>query len=31
MKDPEWRKYIVIRREGNRMIMEPRAPVGEAK
>ena len=28
MKDPEWRKYIIIRREGNRMILEPRNPVG---
>jgi succinate dehydrogenase / fumarate reductase flavoprotein subunit len=31
MKDPEWRKYIVIRREGDRMILEPRTPVGETK
>jgi succinate dehydrogenase / fumarate reductase flavoprotein subunit len=27
MKDPEWRKYIVLRKEGDRMILEPRAPV----
>jgi succinate dehydrogenase / fumarate reductase flavoprotein subunit len=31
IKDPDWQKYIVIRREGNRMILEPRTPVGEAK
>jgi fumarate reductase flavoprotein subunit len=31
MKDPEWRKYIVIRKEEDKMILEPRTPVGEAK
>jgi succinate dehydrogenase / fumarate reductase flavoprotein subunit len=31
IKDPEWRKYIVIRREEDKMILEPRTPVGEAK
>jgi succinate dehydrogenase / fumarate reductase flavoprotein subunit len=28
MKDPEWRKYIVIRKEKDRMVLEPRKPVG---
>jgi succinate dehydrogenase/fumarate reductase flavoprotein subunit len=28
MKDPEWRKYIVIRKEKDKMILEPRTPVG---
>jgi hypothetical protein len=31
MKDPEWQKYIVIRKERDKMILEPRPPVGEAK
>jgi succinate dehydrogenase / fumarate reductase flavoprotein subunit len=31
IKDPEWQKYIVIRREEDKMILEPRTPVGEAK
>ena len=31
MRDPEWRKYIVIRKEKGEMIFEPRPPVGEAK
>jgi succinate dehydrogenase/fumarate reductase flavoprotein subunit len=26
-KDPEWRRYIVIRKEEGRMILEPRTPV----
>ena len=28
LKDPEWQRYIVIRREKGRMILEPRTPVG---
>jgi len=28
MKDPEWRKYIVIRKEKDKMILDPRTPVG---
>jgi succinate dehydrogenase/fumarate reductase flavoprotein subunit len=28
LKDPEWQKYIVIRREKGRMALEPRSPVG---
>ena len=28
MKDPEWRKYIVIRKKEDKMILEPRTPVG---
>ncbi len=27
IRDPEWRKYIVIRKEGKKMILEPRTPV----
>jgi succinate dehydrogenase / fumarate reductase flavoprotein subunit len=27
MKDPEWGKYIVIRRAGDQMILEPRTPI----
>jgi succinate dehydrogenase/fumarate reductase flavoprotein subunit len=27
-KDPEWKKYIVIRKEKGSMILEPRPPVG---
>jgi succinate dehydrogenase/fumarate reductase flavoprotein subunit len=28
IKDPEWQKYIVIRREKGRMALEPRSPAG---
>jgi succinate dehydrogenase / fumarate reductase flavoprotein subunit len=31
MKDPEWQRYIVIRKEEGSMVLEPRPPVGEAK
>ena len=28
IKDPEWQKYIVIRREKGKMVLEPRKPLG---